>query len=596
VALLTLGIAVVVTGQTPRPAPAGLPDAGALTAWAVVVSRTLLRVAAVGTVGSLLVAGWLCSADPMVAPSAVRRLTRAASRWSIGWVLAAVLLMVSSSAQLLGIPLRSALTTYAVWGYVPQLAEGRALMLMSPMVLLIALHAGRLGSRRGLHLMLALALLALAPLTLTGHAASAGNHYLATQSLLLHIVAVTLWVGGLVGLLHVRRDATLLAPAVRRFSSVALACFVMVAVTGVVSASTSLGLDVNAWRSAYGALVLTKVLAFGLLGLAGGLHRRHTIPALAAGRPLFFWRLAGVEILLMSAAMGLAVALSRTPPPVRAGVVATPHPASTVDRGLAAVNPVGLLTEWRPEALVVTAIAAVSLLHLAAAWARVRIGRNEAWSAAGWFVAGSLLLLWALCGGLAAYGSAVLSAHVAQLLVCAVVVPRLWARGVRDLGASPDGACSADAWPLRAVARVDGALVLALVLAGVYATPVLEMSLRNGSIHLVVDVAALAAGVAGSSWRGAADADHQHRGHRSVAGVLAAFGIAMFLTRRVLAGQWFDALDWSWSDPATDQHLAALLLAGAGVLLYAGSFVPVRPVSRQRVAVGSEPRASMACR
>ncbi len=47
---------------------------------------------------------------------------------------------------------------------------------------------------------LGLALATLGPITLTGHAASSGSHDLATTSLLLHVIGVTLWVGGLVAL------------------------------------------------------------------------------------------------------------------------------------------------------------------------------------------------------------------------------------------------------------------------------------------------------------------------------------------------------------------------------------------------------------
>jgi putative copper resistance protein D len=572
VAALALGSSVVLTGQGPRAAPVGLPDAGPVTAWMVMFSRVGVRIAAVGTVGCLLAAAYLLPAEPAGLSATTRGLARTAARWSVAWALSTVLLMVSSSAQLLGIPLGAALTSYAAWGYVPELAEGRALMLMTPMVLLIAFHAGGARSRRGLQLMLALALLALTPLTLTGHAATAGDHYLATQSLLLHVLAATVWVGGLVGLLHLRRDDVRVVPAVTRFSAVALACFVVVALTGLVSASTRLGRTVDAWASAYGALVLLKLAAFALLGLAGWWHRRRTIPGLTSDRPWLFWRLAGVEVVVMSVAMGLAVALSRTAPPVRAGVVAAPHPASTVDRGLAAVGPVRLLTEWRPEALVVTGIAAVTLLHLAAVWRRIRAGRGGAWAAAGWFVAGSLVLLWALCGGLAAYGSALLSAHVAQLLVCAVVVPRLWARGVGALGIATRDPQAADSWHLPTLSPIDGALVLALGLSAVYATPLLETSLSNGSAHVVVDVAALVVGAAGVSWLGLAapgDVESRLRGSRLAAGVLVAFGVAMALSRHVFAETWFDALGWSWSDPVTDQRYAALLILGTALLLYA---------------------------
>jgi putative copper resistance protein D len=49
-----------------------------------------------------------------------------------------------------------------------------------------------------------------------------------------------------------------------------------------------------------------------LVGI-GWWHRRSTLPALEAGKAWAFWRLAAVEIAVMAATVGLAVALSRTP-------------------------------------------------------------------------------------------------------------------------------------------------------------------------------------------------------------------------------------------------------------------------------------------
>ena len=62
----------------------------------------------------------------------------------------------------------------------------------------------------------------------------------------------------------------------RRFSSVALWCFVALGISGVLTATTRLG----SWgdlATPYGVLVLVKVAALTLLGLAGAWHRRVTL-------------------------------------------------------------------------------------------------------------------------------------------------------------------------------------------------------------------------------------------------------------------------------------------------------------------------------
>jgi hypothetical protein len=50
-----------------------------------------------------------------------------------------------------------------------------------------------------------------------------------------------------------------------------------------------------------------------MLVVAGWWHRRTTIPELATGNRAAFRRLAGVELLIMAATVGVAVALSHTP-------------------------------------------------------------------------------------------------------------------------------------------------------------------------------------------------------------------------------------------------------------------------------------------
>ncbi len=483
VAGVTVVLALILSGQTPRPAPVGLPDAGSAMAWTAILSRTLMRLSAVGTVGCLLTAGWLLpsgAGEEGAGRGDHPRLMRSSALWAAGWILSTLVLMFASSAQLLGVSYRGWLSG-RVWSYIPALAEGRSLMLSLPLVVLVALQARAVRTSWSRRWLLVPALLALLPLTLTGHAATASNHYLATQSLVLHVLAATIWVGGLLGLVHLRHcPVVVLETSVRRFSSVALVCFVVVALSGMVSASTRLGTDPRAWQSAYGALLGAKIATLTALGLAGWWHRLRTIPALCAGRRCAFGRLAAGEVLLMGVASSIAVALARTAPPVRPGFVASPHPGVSVERGLARPDPWHLLAEWRPNALVVTLVGAVAAAYCAHIWRHTRLRGSAARSSAAWFGSGVLVLLWAFLGGPALYQNAMLSAHVLQLMLCAVVVPRLLARA---LGGVPG--IDHLSWRSPRIARmlaltsepVNSAVLVALLLGTSYATPLLELSL-----------------------------------------------------------------------------------------------------------------------
>ena len=167
--------------------------------------------------------------------------------------------------------------------------------------------------------MCGLALLGPLPVALTGHSAGGGAHDLASDSLVLHVLAASLWVGGLVAVLataaaHGPDRETALATAVPRFSRLALVCWLALAVTGVLNAVVRVPIGALL-GSGYGALVLAKATALIGLGAMGAVHRRSTVAPAARGESRALLRLGGFEVLLMLATIGLAVALGRSAPP-----------------------------------------------------------------------------------------------------------------------------------------------------------------------------------------------------------------------------------------------------------------------------------------
>jgi putative copper resistance protein D len=121
------------------------------------------------------------------------------------------------------------------------------------------------------------------------------------------------WVGGLAALVA-QRGRPSLAVAVPRFSALALLCFVAVAASGSVATWTRLPGLADLWTTGYGGLLLAKASLLVALGAAGFLHRRRTVAAVVGGAPGAFARLAAAEVGLMTLALGLAVALTRTSP------------------------------------------------------------------------------------------------------------------------------------------------------------------------------------------------------------------------------------------------------------------------------------------
>jgi putative copper export protein/cytochrome c oxidase assembly factor CtaG len=581
-AVAAVTIVLLLTAR-PRQALPGLPDAGAATQWQLPVVRALLDVAAVGTVGFLLTGAVLLSPAADALDDRSRRALRAASGWASGWAVLALLTCLLTLSDVLGRPVPELPWREGLLGTARSLPQVRALVLVGLIATTAALLARQVRTSRNGRRLLLVAMAGLLPLVWTGHAAASAGHQQALSNLTVHVLAATLWVGGLLGLVLFGAGA---GPGpVRRFSTLALACFTAVALSGLLSAWSRLGPSLEAWSSSYGRVVLAKSLLLGILAGLGRQHRRHALPALAAGRPRTFVRLAVVELLVMSAAVGLAAGLARTPAPARP-VAPSVHGLghATLPPDLAPLTPGRLLTQWSLDALVLMAVA-LALVGYLGAVRRIR-GAGRAWPTgriAAAVGAGALTVL-SLCGGLAVYSTALLSMQVAQLLVVLLVVPALVVRsGAVSLLAGRSRHAAVLSNPANGFAGVG------LLLIAVYGTSLLELSLRSPWVHLAVNASALAAGSL-LLWplleAGATPIGRTARERTlwlcALLAVLAAGGAGLALWPGLLAGDWFEALRWSWVDPRGDQRRAAAVTGQVVLLLAPVLLAVVRPPAAPR--------------
>ena len=175
--------------------------------------------------------------------------------------------------------------------------------------------------------------LAITP-ALSGHARSQSPAALLVPADVVHVVAMSAWLGGLAFLLLAVPAATrglapaertrLLAATLRRFSPLALASVLALAVTGTIQAILEVQTLGALTGSAFGRAVLIKaVLLLVLIGVAA-VNRRRVMPALArlaeggaapgdAGRLLR--RTLRAEVLLIVAVLAVTGALTGYAPP-----------------------------------------------------------------------------------------------------------------------------------------------------------------------------------------------------------------------------------------------------------------------------------------
>ena len=274
-------------------------------------------------------------------------------------------------------------------------------------------------------------------------------------------VGISLWCGGVVALVLLGTSDRRSYPiAVPRFSTLALWCAVAVAASGVVSSVLRLATPSELVTTSYGRLVLLKVAA----------HRASS-PRSASGTAaatcpawppsptrLLFVRVAAVEVLVMAATIGVAVALSRTPPPVPGEVpldvaVAGAHPAR-VRPAARAHDRRGLLwDEARLDGFWFTVVVILGALYGVGLRTLRRSG--DAWSLG----PDDLLVrpAWPCCcsrrnAGLATYSHVMFSAHMVQHMLLSMVIPIFLVLG----GAGDARAAHAAAPPGPGRARASG--------------------------------------------------------------------------------------------------------------------------------------------
>ena len=415
------------------PLPGGLTDAGPVVRWSLPLVRVVHDVAASLTIGSLLLAATMIPGRSRAESAALDEPRRAAAfrvatAAAFVWAVAGAVGVVFTFADAAGLPLTDPDFGNQLMGSVWSIETLRVGLISTVAAFVVASVAAVSRSRAVALALTAVSAFGLLVLGLAGHAGGSADHETAVNAIAAHLLSAAVWVGGLLALVVLRRPlGDALGVVARRYSSVALWCFVTLGVSGVMTATTRLG----SWSdlaTPYGVLVLVKVLAFTALGVAGVWHRRVTLDRIdvASGdvRGRLFVRLAVVETMVMGLAFGVATALARSEPPVPE-TVSDPSPALSLTGYPAPAAPTALswLTAWRVEWLfLATGLLAVGLY--VAGVVRLR-RRGDAWSVLrtlSWVV-GWLLFLYATNGVLGIYGRVAFSWHMTLHMVEAMVVP-----------------------------------------------------------------------------------------------------------------------------------------------------------------------------
>ncbi|MCI2416204.1 bifunctional copper resistance protein CopD/cytochrome c oxidase assembly protein [Saccharopolyspora sp. K220] len=403
----------------------GLPDPGPITQYGLPVVRVVAESGAVVCIGSLLLAAFGIPAKRSGALAADGYAAVRTAGWGAAvWCVGAALMVPFIAADATGRPVTDVLSTEVLFGLVDALEEAKAWALTALLAFIVALACRVVLSWGWTVAAFGLGLLGLFPVIATGHSASGGAHDIATNSLLFHLFGAVLWVGGLIALLaHAARRGDHLPLVARRFSRIALVCWVAMALSGVINSLVRVAPS-QLFTSTYGLLLVFKIVGLVLLGVFGYAQRRSVVHRLdeGAGRAALL-RLGAVEVLIMFATIGVAVALGRTPPP--AGNTAVPNRTELLIGYPLDAPPTlfRLLFDFRFDlvygtlALVLAASYLWGVHRLRQRGDRWPVGRTIAW------LGGCATILVATSSGIGKYAPAVFSAHMGQHMLLSMLAP-----------------------------------------------------------------------------------------------------------------------------------------------------------------------------
>ncbi|MHC6222604.1 cytochrome c oxidase assembly protein [Arthrobacter sp. MMS24-S77] len=440
---LALAAALIFSGAA---AARQVSDPGALVRWGLPVAKSIHNVSLATVIGGLIFAVGILprhasssktADEPAEHPAFARALAVAAAAGA-AWTLSAVAVLVLTYADVAGQSLSGTpeFTASLVY-FMTDIQTGQAWLAVTIIAAIVTTALFGVRSLAGLALTLVLALGGLVPSALIGHSASSSDHEGAINSLGLHLVGVSTWVGGIImlavlsGILRGSKASgtkDITEQTLRRFSALAGFAFVLVFASGVVNASIRVTSFSALVGTPYGQIILAKALATIVLGGIGFMHRQWVIPQL--GRKSMttlrvLWQLVLVELLVMGATSGLAVALASSAPPQPTTYAPDASP-SFILSGYELppeLTPARWLTEWRLDWLWV-AVALFGAVSYILGVVKVR-RRGDSWS---WFrtvnwIIGLAVLTFITSGPPSVYGRVLFSAHMVDHMALTMVAP-----------------------------------------------------------------------------------------------------------------------------------------------------------------------------
>ncbi|CAB5007474.1 MAG: hypothetical protein F2897_01485 [Actinobacteria bacterium] len=450
---------------------------GPLISACVTFSKFVNITASFAVVGTLLAMAFLLLDSDGKLSTSGEKLRSLLQVSAIFWVIGNIGTIFFTLANILGQSFTAALDPTVMRSFLTQVTLGQYFLFQTLISVIVVLSSKSIMRINSTIALLMLTIIGIVAPIFQSHSASSGSHSLAIGSLVVHVIGLSFWVGGIFALIFIDSEDRVIA--VPRFSVLALWSAIAVVASGSANAWARLDFK-SAWQTTYALVVIAKiVLTIALLAM-GYLHRKN-LSKKSAINWVSLGRLIMVEAFVMVSALILGAWLSSNRAPVRnseesfnaaltvAGIE-TPKPP-TFSR---------ILLSYEPDALMIGLLVVAVALYIKGVIVLTK--RGDKWPVGRTisFALGISVIDFATSGGLGLYAHFAFSYHMIAHMFLGMIAPIgivLGAPITLALRTLPQGRTSTER-------GVRGSLISALHsrVGRFYTNPLIALALFDGSL------------------------------------------------------------------------------------------------------------------
>jgi putative copper resistance protein D len=486
------------------------------------------------------------------------------------WLFSSIGNLIATLANLFEVGIAEMLDLVSIRSYITQTSLGRlqAIQVIASIVLILIYPIlRRVG---GAFIAFVISIVGLVAPVFESHSAQAGSHGLAIGSLIIHVIAISSWLGAVAALYFMESQTRVIA--LPRVSTIATWSVIAIVVSGTTSSLLRLGITSD-WFTSYGLLIMAKVLILGAVAVVAP-HIRKNVARV---------NLIRFESALLILTILIGSVLSRLTPLVEKDLPIDPARDLVGVAMPAAPTWQRLFFEYEADALILGVLIFVTALYIRGVVALVR--RGDRWPVGRTisFAIGISLLDYSTSGGLGLYGIFSFKYHMVAHMVLSMIAPIFIIlsapltlalrtlpqgrskeeRGIRRWVLSMLHSRFASIWthPITALAIFDGSLF------ALYFTPLFGDLMSSHFGHLAMNLHFIGAGLLFFYVIVGVD-PNPRRTHHLVRMVIllaamsihAFFSLALMSATTLIDGGYYEALQRPWDlDLLADQRTGASL-------------------------------------